>query len=42
MTKLTKDQSRTRDTLLAARAFNRRTMLKGAAAAGAVAARGFR
>jgi spermidine/putrescine transport system substrate-binding protein len=37
MTKLTKDQSRTRETLLAARAFNRRTMLKGAAAAGAVA-----
>ena len=36
MTKLTKDQMRTRDTLLAARAFNRRTMLKGAAAAGAV------
>lgn len=36
MTKLTKDQSRTRATLLAARAFNRRTMLKGAAAAGAV------
>lgn len=36
MTKLTKDQVRTRDTLLAARAFNRRTMLKGAAAAGAV------
>jgi spermidine/putrescine transport system substrate-binding protein len=36
MTKLTKDQIRTRDTLLAARAFNRRTMLKGAAAAGAV------
>jgi spermidine/putrescine transport system substrate-binding protein len=37
MTKLTKDQSRTRETLLAARAFNRRTMLKGAAATGAVA-----
>jgi len=37
MTKLTKDQSRTRATLLAARAFNRRTMLKGTAAAGAVA-----
>jgi len=37
MTKLTKDQSRTRETLLAARAFNRRTMLKGTAAAGAVA-----
>lgn len=37
MTKLTKDQTRTRETLLAARAFNRRTMLKGAAAAGAVA-----
>ena len=36
MTKLTKDQMRARDTLLAARAFNRRTMLKGAAAAGAV------
>jgi len=36
MTKLTKDQMRTRDTLLAARAFNRRTMLKGAAAAGVV------
>jgi len=36
MTKLTKDQKRTRDTLLAARTFNRRTMLKGAAAAGAV------
>lgn len=36
MTKLTKDQMRTRDTLLAARSFNRRTMLKGAAAAGAV------
>jgi spermidine/putrescine transport system substrate-binding protein len=36
MTKLTKDQSRTRETLLAARTFNRRTMLKGAAAAGAV------
>ena len=37
MTKLTKDQSRTRETLLAARAFNRRTMLKGAAGAGAIA-----
>jgi spermidine/putrescine transport system substrate-binding protein len=37
MTKLTKDQTRTRETLLAARAFNRRTMLKGTAAAGAVA-----
>lgn len=37
MTKLTKDQTRTRDTLLAARAFNRRTMLKGAAGAGAMA-----
>ena len=36
MTKLTKDQKRTRDTLLAARTFNRRTMLKGAAAVGAV------
>jgi len=37
MTKLTKDQKRTRETLLAARAFNRRTMLKGAAATGAFA-----
>ena len=37
MTKLTKDQSRTRETLLAARAFNRRTILKGAAGAGAIA-----
>ncbi len=37
MTKLSKDQVRTRETLLAARAFNRRTMLKGTAAAGAVA-----
>ena len=36
MTKLTKDQKRTRDTLLAARTFNRRTMLKSAAAVGAV------
>jgi spermidine/putrescine transport system substrate-binding protein len=37
MTKLTKDQTRTRELLLSARNFNRRTMLKGAAAAGAVA-----
>src|SRR5690606_20719826 len=37
MTKLTKDQARTRQLLLSARSFNRRTMLKGAAAAGAVA-----
>jgi spermidine/putrescine transport system substrate-binding protein len=40
MTKLTKDQLRTRSLLLSARDFNRRTMLKGTAAAGAVAAVG--
>ncbi len=40
MTKLTKDQLRTRDLLLTARNFSRRTMLKGAAAAGTVAAVG--
>jgi spermidine/putrescine transport system substrate-binding protein len=40
MTKLSKDQKRTRKLLLSARAFSRRTMLKGAAAAGAVAAIG--
>ncbi|MGH6894548.1 MAG: extracellular solute-binding protein [Dongiaceae bacterium] len=40
MTKLTKQQVRTRELLLAARAFSRRTMLKSAAAAGAVAAVG--
>ncbi len=33
MTKLTPDQRATRATLLAARAFNRRTMLKGTALA---------
>ena len=32
MTKLSKDQSGTRDTLLAARQFNRRTLLKRASA----------
>src|SRR5215831_18747305 len=36
MSKLTSDQRETRATLLAARAFNRRTMLKGAAAAAVV------
>jgi len=40
MTKFTKQQSRTRELLLSASAFNRRTLLKGAAAAGAVAAVG--
>ncbi len=40
MTKLTKDQSRTRELLLSARNFNRRTVLKSAAAAGTVAAVG--
>jgi spermidine/putrescine transport system substrate-binding protein len=40
MTKLSKDQKRTRELLLSARAFNRRTMLKSAAAAGAIAAVG--
>ncbi len=40
MTKLSKDQSRTRELLLSARAFSRRTMLKSAAAAGAFAAVG--
>ena len=40
MTKLSKDQLRTRELLLSARAFNRRTMLKSAAAAGAIAAVG--
>jgi spermidine/putrescine transport system substrate-binding protein len=40
MTKLSKDQLRTRELLLTARAFSRRTMLKSAAAAGTVAAVG--
>lgn len=40
MTKLTKDQVRTRELLLSARNFSRRTMLKSAAAAGAVVASG--
>jgi spermidine/putrescine transport system substrate-binding protein len=40
MTKLSKDQKRTRELLLSARAFSRRTMLKGAVAAGAIAAVG--
>lgn len=40
MTKLTKDQMRTRELMLSARNFSRRTMLKGAAAAGAVVASG--
>ncbi|HEY3148268.1 MAG TPA: extracellular solute-binding protein [Dongiaceae bacterium] len=40
MTKLSKDQLRTRELLLTARAFSRRTMLKSAAAAGAIAAVG--
>jgi spermidine/putrescine transport system substrate-binding protein len=40
MTKLTKDQVRTRELMLSARNFSRRTMLKGAAAAGAVVASG--
>lgn len=40
MTKLSKDQMRTRELLLTARAFSRRTMLKSAAAAGAIAAVG--
>jgi spermidine/putrescine transport system substrate-binding protein len=40
MMKRSKDQVRTRELLLAARAFNRRTMLKSAAAAGAIAAAG--
>jgi spermidine/putrescine transport system substrate-binding protein len=40
MTKLTKEQVRTRELLLTARAFSRRTMLKGAAAAGAIASVG--
>ena len=40
MTKFTKEQSRTRELLLSARAFSRRTMLKSATAAGAVAAVG--
>jgi spermidine/putrescine transport system substrate-binding protein len=40
MTKLSKDQIRTRELLLSARAFSRRTMLKSAAAAGAIAAVG--
>lgn len=40
MTKLSKDQMRTRELLLSARAFSRRTMLKSAAAAGAFAAVG--
>jgi spermidine/putrescine transport system substrate-binding protein len=40
MTKLSKEQTRTRELLLTARAFNRRTMLKSAAAAGAIAAVG--
>ena len=40
MTKLSKDQKRTRELLLSARAFSRRTMLKSAAAAGAIAAVG--
>jgi spermidine/putrescine transport system substrate-binding protein len=40
MTKLSKEQKRTRELLLTARAFSRRTMLKSAAAAGAIAAVG--
>ena len=40
MTKLTKDQVRTRELLLSARSFSRRTMLKSAAAAGAFVAAG--
>jgi len=40
MTKLSKEQVRTRELLLSARAFSRRTVLKSAAAAGAVAAVG--
>jgi spermidine/putrescine transport system substrate-binding protein len=40
MTKLSKDQLRTRELMLTARAFSRRTMLKSAAAAGAIAAVG--
>jgi spermidine/putrescine transport system substrate-binding protein len=40
MTKLSKDQLRTRELLLTARSFSRRTMLKSAAAAGAIAAVG--
>lgn len=40
MTKLTKEQLRTRDLLITARNFNRRTMLKSAAAVGTVAAVG--
>ena len=38
MTKLTREQKATRDILLAARAFNRRTMLKTSVLAGAAAA----
>ena len=37
MTKLTREQKATRDILLAARAFNRRTMLKTSVLAGAAA-----
>jgi spermidine/putrescine transport system substrate-binding protein len=40
MTKFTKDQLRTRGLLLSARNFNRRTILKSAAAAGAIVASG--
>ncbi len=40
MTKFTKDQRRTRELMLSARNFSRRTMLKSAAAAGAVVAAG--
>ena len=40
MTKFSKEQRRTRELLLTARAFSRRTMLKSAAAAGAIAAVG--
>ncbi len=40
MTKFTKDQMRTRELMLSARNFSRRTMLKSAAAAGAVVAAG--
>jgi spermidine/putrescine transport system substrate-binding protein len=40
MTKLSKEQLRTRELLLSARAFSRRTMLKSAAAAGVIAAVG--
>jgi len=40
MTKFSKEQMRTRELLLTARAFSRRTMLKSAAAAGAIAAVG--